>query len=243
MTVRLVVYLARAGVASRRGAGELVKEGRVKINGEAVTNPATGVDDEKDHVRVDGKMIKSLQPPAYLILNKPAGVLTTRNDPIGRPTVFDLLKRVKVRVEAVGRLDFDTEGLLLFTNDGALAQKLARPESKVEKVYEALVKGNVSRTAVRQLSEGIVIEGRKTLPARVKALGRAGENTELRIVIVEGRYHQVKLMCLAAGHPVKKLRRIAFGPLNLDNLPVGKFRYLTDREIQKLRGGGVRCAK
>ncbi|MCB1153535.1 rRNA pseudouridine synthase, partial [bacterium] len=207
-TLRLSVYLARAGVASRRGAGDLVKDGLVEVNGQTETNPGTPIRLGIDHVRVDGKSIKKLEPHVYLMLNKPAGMITTRSDPEERPTVFDLLHRVKFRVEAVGRLDWDTEGLLLLTNDGDLAQFLMRPQNKVEKVYDALVEGKVGGKTVQQLEAGVKIEGRKTKPARVKLLGKPTNVSLLRLKIVEGKYHQVKRMCDVVGHPVKKLRRI-----------------------------------
>jgi len=236
MTIRLSLFLSRAGIASRRTAGDMVKEGRVKVNGKINTNPAVQIDGKKDHVRVNGKLIKKLPPAVYLILNKPKGILTAREDPEGRPTVFDLLGRVKVRVEAVGRLDRDTQGILLFTNDGALAQKLSRPASKVEKVYEALVKGRPSRASLESLARGVVLDGRKTLPAQVKTFRKTKENnTWLRLTIVEGRNRQIKRMCLAIGHPVKKLKRVAFGPLEIGDLEVGKIRFLNEREVEKLR--------
>ncbi|MBZ0272548.1 rRNA pseudouridine synthase [bacterium] len=239
--LRLVVYLARAGVASRRGAGDVVAEGRVKVNGAVITNPAHRVHAESDHVRVDDKLIKRLEPHQYIMLNKPRGVVTTSRDPEGRPTVFDYLARMKAHVQPVGRLDFDTEGLLLLTNDGPLAYRLTRPEHHVEKVYIALVKGRVSRDALTKLRGGVSLDGRRTRPADVNVLEVRGDNTELRVRVVEGKYRQVRRICEAVGHPVKKLRRIAFGPLALGDLPRGKTRHLSEEEIKKLRAGEVRC--
>lgn len=236
--MRLVLYLARAGVTSRRGAGRMVKEGRVQVNGAVRIDPGAPIDVEKDHVRVDGKLIKSLEPHVYIMLHKPTGFITTRSDPQGRPTVFEMLKRVKCRVEPVGRLDFDTVGLLLFTNDGDLANRLMRPASQVSKVYEALVHGFVKADALSTLRRGIVIDGRRTGRARVEFLGRRKKNTLLRITVTEGRHHLIKKMCEAVGHRVKILTRIAFGPLNLQDLAPGDFRYLNDREIHRLRQGG-----
>ena len=239
--LRLPVFLARAGIASRREAGRIIKEGRVTINGKVVDNPATQVDEAKDHVRVDDKLIKKLQPLVYLILNKPADVVTTRSDPQGRRTVFDYIERVKCRVEPVGRLDYDVTGLLAFTNDGSLADKLMRPASKIQRVYLAAVRGAVQNGELRKLGSGIVIEGRKSLPASAQIISRKRGATHLLITVVEGRYHHVKKLCEAIGHPVKKLKRVAFGPLSLGDLKIGEFRYLSDREIQKLRRGDVQC--
>ncbi len=239
--IRLPVYIARAGIASRREAGRMVKEGRVQINGKVVDNPATQVDESKDHVRVNGKLITKLQPPVYLMLNKPAGVVTTRSDPQGRQTVFDFIERVKCRVEPIGRLDYDVTGLLLFTNDGPLADKLMRPASKIQKVYLAVAQGLVKPEKLKELSNGVVIEGRKSLPAQARVIAKRGANTHLLITVVEGRYHHVKNLCEAVGHPVKKLKRVAFGPITLGELAGGRFRYLSEREIEKLRRGDAQC--
>ncbi len=235
MGIRLVVYLARAGVASRRKAGDLVKEGRVRINGTVVSEPGVSVDPDHDHVRVDDKLVRGVAPPVYVMLHKPAGYVTTRSDPENRPTVFELLEGVKARVEAVGRLDFDTEGLLLFTNDGTLANKLMRPETHIPRVYDALVKGRVEPSALAALREGVVVEGRKTKPAIVRVLKNPGPNDRLVIIVHEGRYHLVKLMCEAILHPVRKLRRVEFGPLQLGDLARGQYRYLSDDEVASLR--------
>lgn len=240
MTLRLALYLARAGVASRRKSGDLVKEGRVKVNGMVVTEPGVPVDETKDHVRVDDKLLRKIPPPVYVILHKPKGYVTTRSDPQERPTVYHLLTGVKVRVEAVGRLDFETEGLLLFTNDGPLANKLMRPETKVPRVYEATVRGHVTPDALKHLREGVVVEGRRTKPAQVSILKHPGANDKLRLVLHEGRYHQVRNMCEAVGHPVRRLMRVAFGPIALEDLPRGRYRFLRDDEVQRLRQGVVR---
>ncbi len=233
--IRLVVFLARAGIASRRKAGDLVKEGRVRINGTVVTEPGVAVDPERDHVRVDDKLVRGIAPHVYVMLHKPAGYVTTRSDPEQRPTVFDLLEGVKARVEAVGRLDYDTEGLLLFTNDGTVANKLMRPETHIPRVYDALVKGRVEPSALAGLREGVVVEGRKTKPAIVRVLKNPGPNDRLVITVHEGRYHLVKLMCEAVNHPVRKLRRVEFGPLVLGDLARGQYRFLRDDEVAALR--------
>ncbi|MCZ7586736.1 MAG: pseudouridine synthase [Deltaproteobacteria bacterium] len=172
-TTRLVVYLARAGAASRRGAGDLVKDGRVRVNGQVVTNPALGIDEAKDFVKVDGKKIARPAPPVFVAFHKPRGVVTTRSDPEGRPTVSDYLKRVKAPVQAVGRLDHETQGLVILTNDGVLANRLMRPETKVPRVYEALVTGCPNRETLAKLAQGVVIDGRRTRPAKVRILENA----------------------------------------------------------------------
>ncbi len=235
MTIRLVVYLARAGAASRRGAGDLVKSGRVIVNGEVCENPATQIDPDRDHVRVDDKLIKKLEPFVYIMFNKPAGVVTTRSDPEGRPTVFDFLTRVKCQVQAVGRLDYDTEGLLLFTNDGTLANRLMRPASKVWKTYQARVTGEASPKILKQLSQGVALNERNTLPAKVELLERESGGAHIMISVVEGRYRQVRRMCETVGLTVKKLRRTAYGPLELGDLAPCSFRYLKDEELNLLR--------
>jgi len=240
--LRLPVYLARAGIASRREAGRIIKEGRVKLNGKVALDPGTQVDETSDHVRVDNKLITKLQPLVYLILNKPPGVITTHSDPQGRQSVFDFIERVKCRVEPVGRLDYDVTGLLPFTNDGQLANKLMRPASKIEKVYLAVVRGIVQTGKLKELSKGMVIDGRKSLPAAARIIAKRGNNTHLLITVVEGRYHHVKNLCEAIGHPARRLKRVAFGPLTLGDLDVGQFRYLSDREIVKLRRGDIQCA-
>jgi 23S rRNA pseudouridine2605 synthase len=240
--LRLPVYLARAGIASRREAGRIIKEKRVKINGKIVDNPGTQVDETSDHVRVDDKLITKLQPLVYLVLNKPPGVVTTHSDPEGRQTVFDYIDRVKCRVEPIGRLDYDVTGLLPFTNDGQLANKLMRPASMVQKVYLAVVRGNVGTVKLKELSKGLIVDGRKSLPASARIIAKRGNNTHLLITVVEGRYHHVKNLCEAMGHPARRLKRVAFGPLTLGDLGVGQFRYLSDREIVKLRRGDIQCA-
>ncbi len=233
--MRLSVFLAKASIASRRGADKLIAEGQVTINGEVTTNPATRVCIGKDHVKVNGKLVHKLAPTVYLKLNKPPGYVTTSNDPQGRPTVFDLLVRVKVMVEPVGRLDFDSEGLLLFTNDGDLTNRLIRPASKVPKIYKVKVSGHPSPGSEKMLREGMSLDGKKTLPAKVKRIRRTDNYTWYRMTIVEGKNRQVRRMFEKIRHRVVSLRRENFGPIELEDLKPGRFCYLRQDEVDRLR--------
>jgi len=233
--LRLSVYLSRASIASRRGADALIKKGAVTINGQIVKEPGTRVEVSKDHVKVNGKRVGKLAPHVYLMLNKQAGYVTTTNDPEGRATVFDLLTRVKGMVAPVGRLDYDTEGILIFTNDGALANKLTRPKSKVEKVYAVKVRGRPSLETLVKLRKGVFLDQRKTKPAKIKKMKKTENYTWLRITIIEGKYRQIRRMFKLVGHPVARLKREQYGSLVLEDLKPGKFRYLRDDEIEKLR--------
>jgi 23S rRNA pseudouridine2605 synthase len=237
MELRLSLFLSKASVASRRGADELIERGNVTVNGQVVTDPGKRIHVGKDHVKVDGKLITKLAPPVYLMLNKPPGCVTTTNDPEGRTTVFEFLKRVKVMVEPVGRLDYDTEGILLFTNDGEMANKLMSPKHKVPKTYSAKVKGAPSPDSLQMLRSGVMLDGQKTLPAKVKRIKKTDAYSWVRITIVEGKYRQVRRMFEKVGHPVVRLRREKFGPLEMEGLAPGKFRYLNEYEIGRLRKG------
>jgi 23S rRNA pseudouridine2605 synthase len=225
--VRLNAYLARAGVASRRRADELIKAGRVLVNGEpGQLNTFVGA---TDTVEVDGSAVAP-QQLAYLLLHKPAGVVTTARDPQGRPTVVQLVP-TDPRVVPVGRLDADTTGALLLTNDGDLAHRLAHPRYAVEKVYEAEVDTRPSGDAVRRLREGVVLDDGVTAPARVRRLGP----TRVELAIHEGRKHQVKRMLEAVGHPVRSLHRSRYADLDLTGLEPGAWRELTEDEVAVLR--------
>jgi 23S rRNA pseudouridine2605 synthase len=225
--VRLNAYLARAGVASRRGADHLVRAGRVRVNGE-VAGLATFVG-ERDRVEVDGRPV-DLEPPAYVLLHKPAGVVTTTRDPQGRPTVIGLVEH-DLRVVPVGRLDADTTGVLLLTNDGPLAHRLMHPRYEVEKVYEAEVEGEPSDEVLRRLAEGVELEDGRTAPARVRRLGRG----RIELAVHEGRKHQVKRMCEAVGHPVRRLHRSSYAGLTVAGLAPGEWRELSEDEVARLR--------
>jgi 23S rRNA pseudouridine2605 synthase len=225
--VRLNAYLARAGVASRRRADELIKAGRVTVNGRpGALNDFVG---RRDVVALDGRRVGA-QELAYVLLYKPAGVVTTARDPHGRSTVVDLVPH-SARVVPVGRLDTDTTGALLLTNDGELAHRLAHPRYEVDKTYEVEVEGDPSAKAVRRLAEGVKLEDGRTAPAEVRRLGPS----RLELTIHEGRKHQVKRMLEAVGHPVRKLHRSRYAGLELTGLGPGEWRELNREEVASLR--------
>ncbi len=227
--MRLAKYIATAGVASRRGSEAIVRAGRVSVDGETVTDPARDVGAETT-VTLDGKVISTARERVVYALNKPAGVVSTARDPQGRPTVVTMVPQTE-RLYPVGRLDIDTTGLILLTNQGELAHRLTHPSFEVEKTYRAVVGGvALEERALRALREGVELEDGRTSPARVR---RVSADT-LEITIHEGRKRQVKRMCEAVGHPVKRLERVAFGPLELGDLPQGRWRRLTDSEIDAL---------
>lgn len=242
MQERLQKILSAAGVASRRAAEEYIRQGRVSVNGETVTALGTKADAGADDIRLDGRRLKPAARRRYLLLYKPRGYITSRSDPQGRPTVIDLLAGGGVRdyVYPVGRLDYDSEGLLLLTSDGDLAARLTHPRHGVEREYEARVRGVPDRPALERLARGIALEGRRTAPAEVELRKvvepRAGPvQAVLAITIREGRKRQVREMCEAVGHPVIRLRRVRIGPIRDDRIRPGEFRDLTAREIASLR--------
>lgn len=235
MGVRLQKVIADSGLASRRKAEELIAQGRVTVNGAVVCELGTKVDPVRDHVKVDGRHLKPAAPQTFVMLNKPKNVVSTMSDPGGRGTVADLLPGVHVRVFPVGRLDFDSEGLMLLTNDGELAQLLLHPRHHVPKTYLIKVKGMLAPEHIEALQKGVMLDDGRTGPAIVKKVGKATENSWLEITIFEGRKHQVKRMLEAVHHPVLKLKRVKFGPLALGDLPTGHYRYLTDREANAVR--------
>lgn len=231
---RLQKYLAHAGVASRRKCEELIAAGRVRVNGETVTVLGTQVDPQRDRVEVDGRLITLPRRHTYLLLNKPRGYLTTAQDPHGRRTVMDLIPS-GTRVYPVGRLDLDSEGLLLLTDDGELAQRLTHPSHEHDREYHVWVDGRPEQGSLQQLRQGIELEDGRTWPAKVTVLRRERGGTWLRFVIHEGRKRQLRRMCEAVGHPVRRLIRVAMGPLALGDLAEGQHRSLTRQEQQALR--------
>jgi pseudouridine synthase len=247
MQVRLQKIISAAGIASRRAAERLIEEGRVSVNGRTVTELGTKADPQTDDIRVDERRIKGAQQHRYFLLNKPRGYVTTRSDPEHRPTVLDLLRGVREYVYPVGRLDFDSEGLLILTNDGELAATLTHPRHEVERVYEAQVLGVPDAHDLDRLRKGIVIEGRRTSPAQVELLnerrptkpqaeGKKGDETSvLRVTIHEGRTRQVRKMADAIGHPVRTLKRVRIGPIADKKLKPGTYRELTSDEVQRLK--------
>jgi 23S rRNA pseudouridine2605 synthase len=241
---RLQKILSQAGVASRRASEQLMLEGRVTVNGATVRELGTKADPEHDDIRVDGRRIKVAERHRYLLLNKPRGYVTTRSDPQRRPTVMDLMRGIGEYVYPVGRLDYDSEGLLLLTNDGALAEQLTHPRHGVPRVYEAQVLGIPDQHDIDRLIKGVTIEGRRTQPAIVQLLpGRDDRHAVLRITIREGRNRQVRNMFDAIGHPVDHLKRVAIGPLRDARLKSGHWRNLTVAEIAALKRAATTSAK
>ena len=234
-TMRLQRFLARAGVASRRAAEGLIAEGRVAVNGHVVTEPGTKVNPTCDEVRFDGEAVKIAQEHVVLMLHKPAGYLTAMSDERGRACVSSLVPTDRYPgLFPVGRLDFDTTGLLLFTTDGELGNALLHPSRHVDKAYEALVEGRPGKSALAHLRRGVVLDDGLTSPAGARIVGVQGKNALVELVIHEGRKRQVKRMCAAVGHPVIRLHRSAFGPVTLGDLPCGSYRALADEEVAAL---------
>jgi len=234
MAERLQVVLARAGVCSRRHAEKLITQGRVKVNGKTISELGTKVNPESDNIRVDNCDISRSEPKVSVVLNKPKGVVTTSSDPQGRPTIVELVKNIKQRLFAVGRLDYQTEGLIILTNDGKLAYLLQHPKHGIAKTYEVKVKATPEPRALARLRSGIVLDGRLTAPAKVKQIATTGKNTWLEITINEGRNRQIRRMCAKIGHPVMKLKRVRYGPVPLGNLKPGSYRMLSRQEIAGL---------
>ena len=238
--VRLQKLLSQAGIASRRAAEKLIAEGRVTVNGRTIREMGVKADPAADDIRVDGRRLRQPERLRYILLNKPAGFVTTRSDPARRRTVMDLLAGVREYVYPVGRLDYDTEGLLLLTNDGDLAARLTHPRHEVERTYEAKVAGEPKQEAIERLRRGIPLDGRRTMPAEVtlvshgKAPRQGAPYGFLLITIREGRNRQVRRMCEAVGHPVQMLRRVRIGPISDRHLRPGEWRELSPKEVEKL---------
>jgi 23S rRNA pseudouridine2605 synthase len=236
MIERLQKFIAKAGIASRRHAEELIVQGKVQVNGKVVTELGTKVDPAKDHVKVDGKRIQVDPHKIYLLLNKPRGYITSVQDPEGRPTVMELIAEVKERVYPVGRLDYDTEGLLLFTNDGDLARMLMHPSSEVEKTYWAKVKGHLTEEELKKVERGgISLPEGKTAPCKIRFLRQTSEKDWVEIILHEGKKRQVRMMMEKIGHPVDKLKRVGYAFLKIGNMPLGAYRYLSPAEVGKLK--------
>ena len=237
--VRLQKYLAGCGVASRRKSEDIIRSGRVSVNGEVVREMGVQIDEENDVITLDGSVVKPEKKMVYVMLNKPAGFVTTASDEKGRQTVMDLVADIPVRIYPVGRLDYDTEGLLLMTNDGDLTYKITHPRNNVEKTYVAEVAGNMNMATITSLRNGVYIDGIKTSPAKVEVLGATQLGTKMEITIHEGRNRQVRRMFEAVGCKVKRLKRTKEAGLNLGHVPLGRWRKLTESEVNMLKKIGT----
>lgn len=232
--MRLQKYLAQCGVASRRAAETLIAEGHVSVNGAVVTEMGVQVEIGQD-IRVDGRLVTPEPEKRYIMYHKPAGEVSTASDPEGRATVLDKFRDLPVRLYPVGRLDYDSEGLLLLTNDGDLTERMLHPSGEVEKVYLARVSNQVTSEEARRLEMGVLVDGRRTARAKVKLLSVKPLYTDMLVTIHEGRNRQVRKMVEQIGHQVVLLRRIRFGPLKLGDLPRGMWRELTEEELLQLK--------
>ena len=235
--MRINKYIALCGVASRRKAEELILAGRVTVNDEVMTELSYKVDEENDIVKVDDKLIKEENKLVYILLNKPEGYITTVKDQFDRPSVLDLVSDIKERVYPIGRLDYETSGLLLLTNDGDLTYKLTHPKHEVDKTYVARVKGKLTKEEIERFKTGLKIEDYTTAPAKLKVIkyDEQRDSSLLEIKIHEGKNRQVRKMCKAINHPVLRLRRSAMGKIKIGDCEIGKFRYLTEDEIKYLK--------
>lgn len=232
---RLHKVMARAGVASRRRCEEMIASGLVKVNGKVITEPGAKVDPARDKISVGGEAVDLSPARQYILIYKPRSYITTMSDEKGRKKVTDLLSDNVGRVYPVGRLDYDSEGLLLLTNDGDLTYALTHPKHQVPKTYQARVSGVPGTDKLKQMERGLPLEDGLTAPARVRLRGHRSGNALLEITIHEGRKHQVKRMCEYIGHPVMRLVRIKFGDLKIDELKPGQYRHLTTDELKKLK--------
>lgn len=239
MLERLQKIIAHAGVASRREAESMIREGRVTVNGKVVTELGSKADADRDHVKVDGKLLTAAEPHRYILLYKPKEVMTTVEDPEGRRTVIDLIRGVRERIYPVGRLDYHSEGLVLLTNDGELAFKVAHPKHGSVKTYNVKVRGVPDERLLDKLRRGITIEGKRTLPTKIERIKTTGRNNDegnswLEVKLREGRTQQIRKMFQAVGHPVTKLKRVAIGPISDPKLLPGVWRELTKQEVKLL---------
>ncbi|MEE2749861.1 MAG: pseudouridine synthase [Myxococcota bacterium] len=234
--IRLAKLLAARGIASRREAENMIREGRLSVNGQRVEHPGTAADPERDAIRLDGKPLPDEPPRVYFMLNKPRGVLTTRKDPEGRESIEEYLEQIPHRVEPVGRLDFDTAGVLLLTNDGELAHQLTHPSGEIPKRYMVKVWKAPSAKALERLEKGVHLDDGKTAPAKVRIRELTDQgNAWMEVTVTEGRNRLIRRMFEAVGHPVSKLRRESFATIGLSGLDRGEVRPLTGAEVQRLR--------
>jgi pseudouridine synthase len=237
--IRLNKYLSQCGIASRRKADQLIASGHVKVNGRVVTELGFSFDPVRSEVRVDGKSARPARVQKYYAFNKPQGYLCSKGDPYGRPTIYDILPPALKDLKYAGRLDADTEGLLILADDGDLIERLTHPRHKIIRTYQATVWGHVRESELEMLSRGVEYEGERYQPARASVLKKESrpDRTRLQISITEGKKREVKMMCRGIGHPVESLKRIAFGPVSLAGLAPGRVRPLTAAELGKIRPG------
>ena len=235
--MRINKYIASCGVASRRKAEEIILAKRVKVNGKTVEELSFNIDENNDVVEIDGQRIGLNEESVYIVLNKPEGYITTVKDQFDRPSVLDLVSDIKERVYPIGRLDYETSGLLILTNDGDLTYKLTHPKHEVDKTYMAIVKGIPTKEELKNFEEGLYIEDYKTAPAKIKVVKKDEEKNYAicQIKIHEGRNRQVRKMCRAINHPVMRLRRVAMGKITLKDTEVGKYRHLSNEEVEYLK--------
>lgn len=231
---RLQKFMASCGVASRRKCEELIAEGRVMVNGMTVTEAGRKIQPGKDQVELDGKVVGSVEKRVYVMLNKPVGYVSTANDQFGRPTVLDLVKEVKQRIYPVGRLDYDSQGLILLSNDGDFTYGLTHPQHNVDKTYIAVVAGKPTPQQINRLKKGVLVDGYMTSPAKVQLTQEDRKNTMFRIIIHEGRNRQVRKMFEAIGYTVISLKRAAIGKLEIGSLAPGQWRHLKEQEVNEL---------
>ena len=234
MEERLQKILAKMGIASRRGAEEIILEGRVTVNGK-VAILGMKAEMSKDHIKLDGKLLTRPEPKVYLMINKPRGVITTLSEAEERPSIRDYLKKIKYRVFPVGRLDYDSEGLLLLTNDGDFTHAVLHPSKKIPKTYHVKIKGVIENDKIEKLKRGVKLEDGMTSPAKLKKLRKTEENSWVEITIYEGKKKQVRRMFEKVGHSVLKLKRVRINGIELGNLPPGEIRYLTPEEVSKIK--------
>ncbi len=232
--IRINKYLSAAGVSSRREADRLIEQGRVKVNGKIVQTLGSKIDENKDRIEVDGKTVEGTQGKIYMLLNKPPEFLVTLKDPFQRPTIMDFLPKLKTRIFPVGRLDFDSEGLLLMTNDGELANRLTHPRYEIKKNYLVKIQGHPEKVQISRLERGIPLDGKKTAPAKISPVSSSPKRSLFKVELHEGRKREIRRMFEAIGYHVLLLRRIKFAGLTLDGLNPGDWRYLTKTEVQNL---------
>ncbi len=239
MEERLQKIIAKMGIASRRAAEELIIEGKVTVNGKTAVI-GMKADPSKDHIKVHGKLLTKPEPKIYLMMYKPAGVITTMAETEERPTIRDFIRKIKYRVFPIGRLDYDSEGLLLLTNDGDFAQAILHPSKKIPKTYHVKIKGILADDSIKKLKNGVRLKDGLTAPAKVKKLRKSEENSWIEITIYEGRKRQIRRMLERVGHSVIKLKRVKIAGIELGGLAPGAIRYLTPEEVTKIKGDIIR---